>query len=765
MITPENPNFYSVKAQNVKDIYLPQTGRSHRFIFQNWTTTNATITSPANLEAGFYNSPVVFTAGNSEVMANYKGTQLSNTQSAFSNSGQRKFIMTPQAGHQYGGDLHLVYESMGKIWYERSTDGGATWALGNEGKPINNDYVYDKGTGQTTGTGNYTTAKHPSLDYCGSKVFVVFQEQLGSNYLIRLAALENGAKMNPANDIPFTSSGQYSEDVCPEIAIKDEGQAVVAIRRNDASLKGLEVHYLLLYPATGMSKQRASGWITGTNENTGSFTLATARNSTDKYHIAWQQNLTSSSSIQYTKFNFIFYPGETYSMNTASSMNEQPLLLPPPEGEWRMNIIETVNVSSPTGYTRSYFPSMIGASDGTARIAFKGFRLYYGGSGTYSVSLCNPDNLSWIPYLRKYYGEVFSPQINQGSETYFVGWTELSNGSYRTIATDASTLRNMETVEGSLGRDIQINNGGTRVQQFSMGFNSESTTLPYTFRRSNSIGDIQVNKKAPSLSGRGIFLTQGENQMYFILGNITSEGMMINFIESRDSVSLDGSLKKVNQYMTTEPFSMKENSFVTFAVNYGFRDSLSSKRLLKGGDAASFRVEMIDDASGRVIGTYLEVRMDKENVFNFREGIFKISSDGVGNRLVRLRVSVAENMKSHYTISEMLLGGGIPLSKSLKEMEMGLTGSMEVREYSLSQNYPNPFNPATIINYALPRASKVTLKVYDILGKEVATLVKGYLEMGKYSVEFNASNLPSGIYVYEIRANDFVKSGKMMFLK
>lgn len=84
--------------------------------------------------------------------------------------------------------------------------------------------------------------------------------------------------------------------------------------------------------------------------------------------------------------------------------------------------------------------------------------------------------------------------------------------------------------------------------------------------------------------------------------------------------------------------------------------------------------------------------------------------------------------------------------------------------YSLS-NYPNPFNPATTINYQIPHAGKVMLKVYDMLGKELATLVNEYKSQGQYSVRFNAGDLPSGMYLYTLRANDFTKSGKMLLLK
>lgn len=85
--------------------------------------------------------------------------------------------------------------------------------------------------------------------------------------------------------------------------------------------------------------------------------------------------------------------------------------------------------------------------------------------------------------------------------------------------------------------------------------------------------------------------------------------------------------------------------------------------------------------------------------------------------------------------------------------------------YALEQNYPNPFNPETVINYQIPTAGKVSLKVYDVLGKEVASLVDEVKQSGTYKVKFKSSNLASGIYIYTIRSNDFVSSKKMMLLK
>ena len=85
--------------------------------------------------------------------------------------------------------------------------------------------------------------------------------------------------------------------------------------------------------------------------------------------------------------------------------------------------------------------------------------------------------------------------------------------------------------------------------------------------------------------------------------------------------------------------------------------------------------------------------------------------------------------------------------------------------YALSQNYPNPFNPSTKINFSIQTAGLVTLKIYNILGQEVATLVNYELKAGTYSAVFDASHLSSGVYFYTIHAGNFVQAKKMMLLK
>ena len=87
------------------------------------------------------------------------------------------------------------------------------------------------------------------------------------------------------------------------------------------------------------------------------------------------------------------------------------------------------------------------------------------------------------------------------------------------------------------------------------------------------------------------------------------------------------------------------------------------------------------------------------------------------------------------------------------------------KEYELAQNFPNPFNPATTIRFTIPEAGNVKLKVYNLLGQEVKTLVNEYREAGAYTINFDASNLNSGMYIYKIEAGSFTQTRKMTLIK
>ncbi|MBK7631579.1 MAG: immune inhibitor A [Ignavibacteriales bacterium] len=115
--------------------------------------------------------------------------------------------------------------------------------------------------------------------------------------------------------------------------------------------------------------------------------------------------------------------------------------------------------------------------------------------------------------------------------------------------------------------------------------------------------------------------------------------------------------------------------------------------------------------------------------------------------------------KSFYRLKQIDFDGSFKIYNSV-EVDYGT-----VDEYSLAQNYPNPFNPSTEINFSLAKSSSVTLKVYNILGSEVVTLVNDFMEAGKHTVQFNAKDFTSGVYFYTIKADNFTSTRKMILMK
>ena len=131
------------------------------------------------------------------------------------------------------------------------------------------------------------------------------------------------------------------------------------------------------------------------------------------------------------------------------------------------------------------------------------------------------------------------------------------------------------------------------------------------------------------------------------------------------------------------------------------------------------------------------------------------------------------NVIKEYAFKDQNPKGGNKFNYRLKQIDINgnhkysniATVEFLPSEFSLKQNFPNPFNPITIIRYELPKSEFVSLKIYDILGKEVKTLVNENKNAGRYEVTLNASNLASGFYIYKLSTNTNVSIKKMLLLK
>jgi hypothetical protein len=133
---------------------------------------------------------------------------------------------------------------------------------------------------------------------------------------------------------------------------------------------------------------------------------------------------------------------------------------------------------------------------------------------------------------------------------------------------------------------------------------------------------------------------------------------------------------------------------------------------------------------------------------------------GPGSNVYYKTKAINGTKESVFSNSDYISYSGLNKSNGKHDSDDSIENS-----YYLMQNYPNPFNPSTIISYKLKEKSNVTIKVYSVLGKEVAELVNKDQESRNYQIEFNASNLPSGIYIYKITAGKFSEVRKMQLIK
>ncbi|MFN3872028.1 MAG: T9SS type A sorting domain-containing protein, partial [Ignavibacterium sp.] len=266
-------------------------------------------------------------------------------------------------------------------------------------------------------------------------------------------------------------------------------------------------------------------------------------------------------------------------------------------------------------------------------------------------------------------------------------------------------------------------------------------------------------------SGRTGVIRKNGGEVYFALGDIIVNNQKLEFVGCSPETDISN-ISQLNQYLETEAFEVTDNSGFEYTVQYGIVDTSLASGMFSQGEQVRFKVELIDNNSGELLGVFDDVVYDQNNLTDFENILYQVNTQGIGQRTVKLRLKVEENINPVVSMVDRIDNEGA-LAKG-KRKELKYEGETIPKEFALNQNYPNPFNPSTIISWQSPVSSWQTLKVYDILGNEVATLVDEYKEAGKYKVEFNVGqtiSLSSGVYIYKLTAGSFTSSKKMMVIK
>ncbi len=466
------------------------------------------------------------------------------------------------------------------------------------------------------------------------------------------------------------------------------------------------------------------------------------------YHLAWQQG---TSKINYRAI------ADNWNGSASGGVTETGNLEEPSYGDgYNLNTepsIAVLNIGTNNDYGVYYYD--------TPKLVWK--------TEYESVNHIGKTNSGlkgrWQTFY-KYYtcDDIPSANISAATneQTYVIAWSETGGFRNRLIK---STNLSAQILTGTQGKDIQVSNyDGLDIGVILNVFNNVYyASAPFAFQ--NYYLSSGLNKANNFIAKEGRFGTimKSDAEFYFGMGDVTANNNLVNFIDVNDTLELT-TKELLNSYLITEPFEVNDNCNLTYSIIYGVKDSLSASANLTNTENIGFKVELIDNTSNVVLGVFDQVIQSNNNIVAYENLSYQVNTAGIGNRTVRIRLIVYPNLNdAKYSLSK-IFSDGAPLSKS-KFNEVNWRGLNTVDSYDLSQNYPNPFNPSTTIKFQLPTDGFVTLKVYDILGNEVTTLINEQKPQGRYEVNFNASSLASGVYIYKIQSGSFISSKKMLLIK
>ncbi len=307
-----------------------------------------------------------------------------------------------------------------------------------------------------------------------------------------------------------------------------------------------------------------------------------------------------------------------------------------------------------------------------------------------------------------------------------ISWSE-SNGNYTKYVKRRTDTDYDATVSLSTNGLYPLLSNGSTFENLKASVFNTVTSAPYLIN--NCTNDFSVEFLDKINSNGSIDLTYGRAgvigkngiEFLFNIGDVLLDDESIKFIEMNDTLPIT-SVNQLNEVARTNNFYLNSQSQLMFSNFYYVVNKNLADSLLTNEFSLKFKCELVNASTNNAVGTFDNVTYNKFNVQEYANPSYLIDCTGIESGDYYLRLFSTVNDEVVYSISE-IQRDNVSLEKQ-NFILRNFKGEVSPIDYTLEQNYPNPFNPRTTIRYQIPQDGIVTLKIYDILGSEVATLAK-----------------------------------------
>jgi len=503
------------------------------------------------------------------------------------------------------------------------------------------------------------------------------------------------------------------------------------------------------------------------------------------YSVTYQPLMYEGQKAVYLYFTFkkngyIYYKRDLIHLSSTNIVREE---IPPEEREKHISSHDDQSFRyTPDITLRSGLPTITyqGMNDVTRVINYEGstnsdnILLHY-----YPIFVKMRDaNGDWLSYY--YNSNGFQTQENpdiEGSTDYdafMINYSKANSTFYQFVKINGITGYSCSPGYFA-GKDAKFIKG-SYTGQFGASSNPGLLTLSNQVNSLYNIGKQLFSiTNAPSEDGFSNLdgTIEKDNILYSLtLGPIIASNTTYGFEDDTPPQTVQNPVE-FNETMVSAIFSLSNNDTLILGAN-GKYTALPEQTM----QPLKYHVNLVNSTTSQIHRELFRdtIKVEDSIGIDFLRGyVINNISNGSDQFYVQMIIDTVETGDDEYMMSGVysdnaLPEGDAPLGYKTKvffenSSNTPTTGNQIPKNYDLSQNYPNPFNPVTKINFSIPKSGFVTLKVYDITGREIKVLVNEMKQSGYYTVDFNGAGFASGVYFYRIQSSDFTSVKRMVLVK